>query len=101
MSEYDADLKSYEGLVKTCQELGIALNQRFTRYRCPARGLNRTVHRRMPVSALCVMRFGERATPVLDDYDIGCGKDYGGGEYWQKDYGFFLAFLSLSMGFGI
>ena len=29
MSEYDADLKSYEGLVKTSQELGIALNQRF------------------------------------------------------------------------
>ena len=29
MSEYDTDLKSYEGLVKTSQELGIALNQRF------------------------------------------------------------------------
>ena len=29
MSEYNADLKSYEDLVKTCQELGIALNQRF------------------------------------------------------------------------
>ena len=29
MSEYNADLKSYEGLVKTCQELGIALNQRL------------------------------------------------------------------------
>jgi hypothetical protein len=29
MSEYDADLKSYERLVKTSQELGIALNQRF------------------------------------------------------------------------
>ena len=29
MSEYNADLKRYEGLVKTCQELGIALNQRL------------------------------------------------------------------------
>ncbi|MEO5863972.1 MAG: hypothetical protein ABIQ79_02895 [Nitrospiraceae bacterium] len=29
MSKYNADLKSYEDLVKTCQELGIALNQRF------------------------------------------------------------------------
>ena len=29
MSEYNADLKNYEDLVKTCQELGIALNQRF------------------------------------------------------------------------
>ncbi len=46
MSEYNVDLKSYEDLVKTSQELGIALNQRFTRYRCPARGVNRTVHRR-------------------------------------------------------
>ena len=27
MSEYNVDLKRYEGLVKTCQELGIALNQ--------------------------------------------------------------------------
>ncbi len=29
MSEYNADLKSYEDLVKTSQELGIALNQRL------------------------------------------------------------------------
>ena len=29
MAEYNADLKSYEDLVKTCQELGIALNQRL------------------------------------------------------------------------
>ena len=29
MSEYNADLKSYEGLVNKCQELGIALNQRL------------------------------------------------------------------------
>lgn len=29
MSEYNADLERYEGLVKTCQELGIALNQRL------------------------------------------------------------------------
>jgi hypothetical protein len=29
MSEYNADLKRYESLVKTCQELGIALNQRL------------------------------------------------------------------------
>lgn len=29
MSEYNADLKSYEGLVNKCQELGVALNQRL------------------------------------------------------------------------
>ena len=29
MSEYNADLKRDEGLVRTCQELGIALNQRL------------------------------------------------------------------------
>jgi hypothetical protein len=27
MAEYNADLKNYEGLMNTCQELGIALNQ--------------------------------------------------------------------------
>jgi len=29
MAEYNADLKTYEGLVNRCQELGIALNQRI------------------------------------------------------------------------
>ena len=29
MAEYNADLKIYEGLVKKCQDLGIALNQRL------------------------------------------------------------------------
>ena len=29
MSEYNADLKSYEGLMNTCQELGVALNRRL------------------------------------------------------------------------
>ena len=38
MSEYNADLKSYEDLVKTCQELGIALNQRFRDTDVPSEG---------------------------------------------------------------
>ena len=29
MTEYNADLKTYEGLVNKCQELGVALNQRL------------------------------------------------------------------------
>jgi hypothetical protein len=29
MAEYNADLKTYEGLMNRCQELGIALNQRL------------------------------------------------------------------------
>jgi hypothetical protein len=29
MAEYNANLKTYEGLVNTCQELGVALNQRI------------------------------------------------------------------------
>ena len=29
MSEYNADLKRYEGLMNTCQELGVALNRRL------------------------------------------------------------------------
>ena len=29
MAEYNADLKTYEGLVNKCQELGIALNRRI------------------------------------------------------------------------
>jgi hypothetical protein len=29
MAEYNADLKTYEGLMNRCQELGVALNQRL------------------------------------------------------------------------
>jgi hypothetical protein len=29
MAEYNADLKTYEGLVNRCQELGVALNSKM------------------------------------------------------------------------
>jgi hypothetical protein len=29
MAEYNADLKTYEGLVNRCQELGVALNRKM------------------------------------------------------------------------
>jgi hypothetical protein len=29
MAEYNANLKTYEGLMNKCQELGLALNQRL------------------------------------------------------------------------
>lgn len=35
MSEYNADLKVYEGLLNKCQEFGIALNQRLHKENAP------------------------------------------------------------------
>lgn len=38
MAEYNADLKTYEGLVNRCQELGVALNQQMRDVTVPPEG---------------------------------------------------------------
>jgi hypothetical protein len=38
MAEYNANLKTYEGLMNKCQELGLALNQRLHDENAPPEG---------------------------------------------------------------